>query len=173
MSALGAAIVIVCAWLGVLVTLITLPGTWMAVLVALIVKWWRPELIDGWWAIGIAVGLAVLGEVAEFGAGAVGSRRAGGSRSGAAGALVGGLAGGVLGTVAIPLPVLGTILGAVIGAGVGAVLAERGHAGRTWGDSFRSGQGAAMGRAISVVVKGAISALIALVLTLSVLIEGF
>lgn len=173
MSALGAAIVILLSWLSVLVTLVTLPGTWLAILVALVVKWWRPELIDGWWAIGLCVFLAVLGEAAEFGAGAVGAKTAGGSRSGAVGALVGGLVGGVLGTVLIPLPILGTILGAVIGAGAGAVLAERGHAGRTWKESLKSGQGAAVGRAVSVVVKGAISALIAVVLTLSVLIEGF
>ena len=57
--------------------------------------------------------------------------------------------------------------------GAGAVLAERGHAGRTWKESLKSGQGAAVGRAVSVIVKGAISALIAVVLTLSVLIDGF
>ena len=103
MTALAATIVILFSWLGVIVTLLTLPGTWLAVLAALLVKWWQPELL-GWWAIGIAAGLAVLGEAVEFGAGAVGSKRAGGSRSGAWGALGGGLIGSVMGTVLIPDP---------------------------------------------------------------------
>lgn len=172
MTALAATIVILFSWLGVIVTLLTLPGTWLAVLAALLVKWWQPELL-GWWAIGIAAGLAVLGEAVEFGAGAVGSKRAGGSRSGAWGALGGGLIGSVMGTVLIPIPIAGTIIGAVVGAGVGAITTERGIAQRTWKESLKSGQGAAIGRAFSVVAKGAVAGVIAVVLTLAVLIPGF
>ncbi|MFT5425037.1 MAG: hypothetical protein ACI89L_002844 [Phycisphaerales bacterium] len=172
MTALAATLVILFSWLGVVVTLLTLPGTWIAVLAALLVKWWQPELL-GWWAIGIAAGLAVVGELIEFGAGAVGSKAAGGSKSGAWGALVGGLIGSVLGTVFIPIPIVGTILGAVLGAGLGAVTTERGVAQRTWKESVKSGSGAAAGRAFSVIAKGAVAAVIAVVLTLAVLIPGF
>ena len=51
-----------------------------------------------------------------------------------------------------------------VGAGVGAVIAERGIAKRPWGESFRSGKGAAVGRALSTIIKGGFAVVAALVL---------
>ena len=69
---------------------------------------WQPGMFS-WWTIGVCTGLALLGEIIEFAAGAVGASRAGGSKTGAAGAIVGTLIGAVIGTF-IPPPVIGTIL---------------------------------------------------------------
>lgn len=161
---LGAAIVVLFAWLGVGLVALTLPGIWLAILVALLVELWRPEVMSTW-VLVTAVVLAVLAEVIEFLSSAAGSRRSGGSRSGAWGALIGSFAGIFVGAVLIPIPILGSIIGAVLGAGVGALAAERGVARRTWGDSYRSGRGAVTGRALSIVIKTGVAAVVAVLMT--------
>lgn len=165
-------LVVAGALLGILLTLVTLPGTWIALAVALLTMLWEPGLMS-WWALGIGLVLCISGEVAEFFASAAGSAKAGGSKAGALGSVAGGLIGLALGTVFIPVPIVGSILGAVVGAGVGALVIERGVSKRTWGDSVKSGSGAAVGRALSVVIKGAIAVVLAVVLTLSVVLPGF
>lgn len=171
---LTGALVVVSALCGVVLTLVTLPGTWVMLAVSLLTKLWAPELHAGWWALGIGFGLCLVAEVAEFIASAAGSARAGGSKAGAGGSLIGSLVGLGAGTIFLGfLPVIGSILGAVVGAGVGALVAERGIAKRTWGDSARSGGGAAVGRALSVVLKGSVAAVLAFVLIVSALVPGF
>ena len=62
-------------WVGIL---FNLPGTWLMVLVTAVLKWWQPEYVRvSWTVLGVAAGLAALGEVLEFVLGAAGSRRAG------------------------------------------------------------------------------------------------
>lgn len=159
-------VVILAALAGIGLTFITLPGIWIAVAIALICTLITPDLL-GPWSLGAAVGIAILAEVAEFLASAAGTRGAGGSRAGAMGSIIGSLIGLVVGTAVLAfLPVLGSIIGAVIGAGIGAVVAERGVSGRTWASSWRSGQGAMAGRALSIVVKGlfAVAAAAALII---------
>lgn len=152
---------------GVLVTLLGFSGVWLTILVALLIDWWRPESQFGGWTIGIALGLAVLGEVAEFAAGSVGASKAGGSKRAAAGAMVGGLIGAIAGTPLIPIPIVGTIVGAVVGAGLGATIMERTKESRTWGDSLRVGQGAAIGRAVATVIKTSLAAIVAVQLAVA------
>jgi len=47
---LAAILVIVASFAGAVLTLLTLPGTWLSVLVAVGVAFWRPELIS-WWTM--------------------------------------------------------------------------------------------------------------------------
>jgi len=141
---------------GVVLTLLTLPGPWLILSVALLCKWWQPELLP-WWAIGAAAALAVLGEVIEFLASSVGASRAGGSRSSMVGA-------GVVGTLFIPVPLVGTLVGAALGAALGAMAAERGVARQTWKHSARVASGAARGRLLDVVGKTAAAVVMALLL---------
>ncbi|MCC5824365.1 MAG: DUF456 domain-containing protein [Phycisphaerales bacterium] len=162
---LGAGIVVLFAWLGVGLVALTLPGMWLAILVALLVDLWRPEVMSTW-VIVAAIVLALLGEVIEFTSSAAGSRKSGGSRSGAWGAIVGSFLGLFIGAVLIPVPILGSIVGAVLGAGVGALAVERGVVHRTWGDSYRSGRGAVTGRALSIVIKTGIATLVAVLMTI-------
>tara|TARA_R110000782_G_scaffold24264_5_gene62800 strand:- start:14689 stop:15210 length:522 start_codon:yes stop_codon:yes gene_type:complete len=157
-------IVILCAWLGVALVAVTLPGIWFAVLAALLIEVWRPEVMSTWVLI-TAVVIALLAEVVEFASSAAGSRRAGGSRSGGWGALFGTVVGLIAGQIIVPIPILGAILGGIVGAGLGAVFTERSVAKRTWSDSWRSGRGAAQGRAFSMVLKTAMGAVVALLLT--------
>jgi uncharacterized protein YqgC (DUF456 family) len=150
-------------WVGIL---FGLPGTWLMVLFPVLLKWWQPDQFTvSWTVLGVAVGLAALGEVLEFVLGAAGSRRTGGSTRGAVLALVGSIIGGIMG-IALPVPVVGSLLGACLGAFVGALLGNL-WVGRTLFQSLASGQGAAIGQFWGTVLKLVIGAIIALMLTIT------
>lgn len=151
------------ALLGVVLTAVTLPGIWLMVLVAMLCTWWQPDLYS-LWTLGVVLAIAVTAEIAEALSSAAGSAKTGGSKAGIAGSLVGSIVGLVAGTVLIPIPVVGSIAGGVVGAGLGALFAERGIAKRSWGESYRSGKGAAVGRALSTLIKTGFAAVAAVVL---------
>lgn len=156
--ALAAVLVILnTAWLVSVV--FGLPGTWLMVLTTAIVAWlqWVPgvpaaQQVIGIWTLVVLLGLATLGEVLEFVAGAAGAKKAGGSAKGAVAAIVGGVVGAIVGTFAIPIPVLGSLLGAAAGAGVGAWGVEL-AGGKTMESSIRIGWGAGVGRLLGTVYK--------------------
>lgn len=149
-------------WVGIL---FNLPGTWLMVLVTAGLTWWQPAyVLVSWTVLGVAAGLAVLGEVLEFALGAAGSRRAGGSTRAAALALVGSLIGGIIGT-ALPVPIVGTMIGACLGAFVGSIIGDL-WAGRPLFPSVEAGWGAAVGRFWGTVSKLAIGGIIVVILTL-------
>lgn len=161
-------LVFVFAIAGIVLTVLSLPGTWLAVLVAAVCKLWQPDTMS-WWVIAAAAALATLAEVVEFAASAVGTAKAGGSKRGGVGSLVGGLAGAIFGA---PFFFgLGAIPGAVIGAGLGAVAAEKAWAKRSWGEAGKSGQGAAVGRLVATVLKVAFAMAIALLLTIAMTVN--
>lgn len=161
---LAASIVLLFSIIGIGLTLISLPGIWVSIAVALAMTIWRTGLID-WWVVGVAVGLGVLAEVIELLASAFGAKKTGGTRPGAWGALIGAILGALTGTVFIPVPIVGTIAGGVIGAGLLAMIAEVGVSQRTWKDSAKVGAGAAAGRVVALVVKGGIAAVIGILLS--------
>jgi uncharacterized protein len=147
-------------WVGIL---FNLPGTWLMVMVTAVLKWWQPNYVQvSWTVLGMAAGLAVLGEVLEFVLGAAGSRHAGGSKRAAALAIVGSLVGPILGT-ALPVPIVGTLIGACLGAFIGSLIGDL-WAGRPLFPSFEAGWGAAVGRFWGTVSKLAIGAIIVVVL---------
>jgi len=125
-----------------------LPGNWIMIGLVAIYAY----LVDdatrtdvGWIVVLILVVLALLGELVEFGAGAVGAKTAGGSKRGAVLSLIGSLIGGVIGVplgALIPIPVAGVVFGilffASFGALVGAVLGEQ-WKGRDLEESMRIG----------------------------------
>jgi uncharacterized protein YqgC (DUF456 family) len=150
-------------WVGIL---FGLPGTWLMVLFPVLLKWWQPDqIMVSWTVLGVAAGLAVLGEVLEFGLGAAGSRRIGGSTRGAILALVGSIVGGILGIV-LPVPLVGPLLGACLGAFVGALVGNL-WAGRTLFQSLLAGRGAAIGQFWGTVLKLAIGAIMAVMLAIA------
>jgi uncharacterized protein len=150
-------------WVGIL---FNLPGTWLMVLVTAVLKWWQPGYVQvSWTVLGMAAGLAVLGEVLEFVLGAAGSRHAGGSRRAAALAIVGSIVGGIMGT-ALPVPIVGTLIGACLGAFVGSLIGDL-WAGRTLFPSVEAGWGAAVGRFWGTIAKLAIGATIVIILAVA------
>ena len=167
---LAALIIFIAAAMGVLLTLITLPGVWLTLIVAVICQFafGQPVLFD-WWTLGIAAALALAAEVFELFSSAAGAAKSGGGRSGAIGSVLGAIAGAIAGSFIFPL--VGTVIGAVIGAGAGALLAERGFAGRTWSDAYKVGQGAAVGRLAAMIVKTAVAAAIGVLLVVAVFVK--
>lgn len=162
MPYLAAAIVTLAALIGIGLSIVTLPGAWLALAVATACQFWQPGLFS-WWTLGACLALAIIGEIAEIAAGALGAAKAGGSKTGAVGAVLGTLVGAVVGTF-VPPPIIGTILGAAIGAGLGALLAERVLKKNDLHASAKVAAGAAVGRLVAVVVKTSLCAAIAAIL---------
>jgi uncharacterized protein YqgC (DUF456 family) len=123
--------------------LFSLPGNWGLLVLAGLFAW----LIPAAGSRGISVttltillGLAVLGEIVEFAAGAAGAAKQGASRRSIALSLVGAIVGSVGGAVlGLPIPVVGSLLTALFGGAAGAAV------GAYWGEaSSRRGQGQSM-----------------------------
>lgn len=162
----AASIVALFSILGIALTLVTLPGIWIAIVVAMLCWWWQPELFS-MWTIVAAIVLGVLAEIAEMASSSVGAAKRGGSKAGAMGALFGSLVGAIAGTILLPIPIVGTIVGGIVGAALGALFAERGVKQRTWRESSSIATGAAIGRAVATIVKGAFATVVAGVLTIA------
>jgi hypothetical protein len=136
---------------GLFVNILGLPGLWLMVAAHAAYGWatgWNVHV--GWSSLIIITSLALLAEGVEFIAGAAGSKAAGGSKRGMAGAIIGGIIGGLVGSPIFPI--VGTIIGAVAGAGLGAFLVEMG-VGRTHEQSMQIGIGAAKGRFWGILAK--------------------
>ncbi len=103
----------------------------------------RPEHTVGWWTLGILTALCILAHVVDFTAGAMGARKFGASRWGAAGGMIG----GVVGTIFF-FP-FGLLLGPVIGA----LTAEIIFAGREVGAAAKSSWGTLLGTTAGLIGK--------------------
>jgi len=135
---------------GILMLLISLPGTWVilasVVLYALITGFG----VVGWKLITLLLVLAILGEVLEFVASAVGAQRYGASTGGSVCAIIGVLPGAIIGSALVP--VIGTVVGALAGAFAGAYFYELSRK-RAPDEALRAGWGALLGRSGSIVLK--------------------
>lgn len=126
-----------------------LPGLWVILLGMLGYGWLTGFATLSAGTLGLAIGLALVGELVEAWAGFRFARRYGGSRRAGWGALIGGLVGAVIG---VPVPVVGSVVGGFVGAFAGAVLFEYSQA-RKSEAAIRAGWGAMLGRAVAVGVK--------------------
>jgi len=107
---------------GVLCTVVRLPGTWLIVAAAAGYGWFTDWSHIGITFVAILAGVAAVGEVIELAMSAVTARKAGASRRAGWGALIGGFVG--MFVFSLPLPLIGTIFGALVGCFVGALVAE-------------------------------------------------
>jgi uncharacterized protein YqgC (DUF456 family) len=166
MTYVAATIVLLASLVGVGLTLLTFPGIWTMVVVALLCQWWRPELFH-WGTLVTAIGLAALAEIVEALASAAGAAKAKGSKTAMFASLVGAIVGAVVGTVVIPIPIVGTVVGGIAGAGLAAGGAEWTIKRKGWSESLNVAKGAATGRALSLVLKTGIAAIVALLLSIA------
>lgn len=133
--------------------LVALPGNWIMVLLLTCFVWFGPK--EGRIAIGIgpliaAIAIAILGELVEFAASALGAKRAGASRRSITYAVLGSFVGAFAGAVVgIPIPIVGPIIAAILFAGLGAmagaIYGER-YEGKEWKETWEIGQAAFWGR---------------------------
>jgi uncharacterized protein YqgC (DUF456 family) len=151
-------------------TLFGLPGNWLIVILAAAVTLVAPEdsrLALAPASVGVLLVLAIAGEVVEFAAGSVSTRRAGGTRRGAALAIVGALVGAVAGAaIGLPIPLIGSLVAAIVCGGVGAMIGAmigESHAGKDLAASWRVGQAAFWGRLLGTLSKTAIGVVMVVV----------
>ncbi len=159
-----------------------MPGTWIMLIIATLVHladvFWimpgmggSPSPAWGWWAIAIGCAFALVGEVIEFAAGALGAKAGGGSKRAAWGAILGGFLGAIIGS--IMLPIIGTILGAICGCFLGAFLGETtGKDPRTAAESVKPAIGATIGRVLGTTCKVLIGVVVWVVLSTGLLSAG-
>ncbi len=158
------------AWLA---NLLSLPGNWVIVACCGLYAWWLPEQAGGnigWVGLSVLIGLAILGEIVEFVAGAAAAGKRGASRRGMALAVVGTAVGSLAGAfISLPVPVVGPILGALFGgaggAFAGAWLGEL-WKGKTAAEGAHIGTGAMIGRLLGTSGKLLIGAIMVVIATL-------
>lgn len=173
------ALIALAVWLsavaGTFLTAFTLPGIWFMLLVAGLAQWYtiaaQGDAMFSWWTLAACAVLALLAEIVETTASALGASKAGGSRSAAIASIFGAILGAIVGTIALAfLPIVGTVIGAAVGAGVAALLVEKQLGRRTWADSGRVGAGAAVGRLAAVVAKLGFAVTVGLILGIATLL---
>lgn len=102
--------------------LISLPGGWIALGLAVLLDLITGFHSIGWLTLSIFAGLLVVGEIVESLLGMVYVAKKGATRWGVIGGFLGGFTGAIAGSAAVPI--LGTLLGGLLGAFGGAVAGE-------------------------------------------------
>lgn len=150
--------------LGLLITVMTLPGLWLMLAGAAMYAWLTHWAYMGPWTLATLLVLALAGEIVEIASSGAGAKRAGAGRRGLWGALIGGILGGLFLSV-IPIPILSTLVGVCLGTFLGAAIGEL-SGGREVGHSALIGVSAAKGRLVGTFQKlgfGCLMFLIAMV----------
>jgi uncharacterized protein len=129
-----------------------LPGTLVLFAAALLYHLLVPAAGIGWVTVALVGVLMVIAEVLEWVLTGRFTKRYGGSRRAAWGAIIGGMVGAFVG---VPVPIIGSIFGAFAGAFVGAFVAEWSR-GSGHGTAARVAWGAFLGRIVAAATKVAI-----------------
>jgi uncharacterized protein YqgC (DUF456 family) len=121
-----------------------------------------------WVTVGALLGLAILGEIVEFAAGAAGAAKQGASRRAVVLSIVGAMVGSIAGlAIGAPVPILGSFIMALLGGAAGAFAgAYVGEAwkGRSDEERVAAGKGAFIGRLWGTVGKLASGAMMLAIL---------
>jgi len=152
-----AVLLVLCLLAGLVLLPFGLPGLWLMVLCLIGYGALTGYRSVGVVTMGIATGLALLGEIVEAWFGFRFASRYGGSRRAGWGALIGGLVGAIAG---LPIPIVGSVIGSFIGAFVGAAVFEYTQSAKARG-AMGAGLGAVLGRTWAVAVKMALGLVIA------------
>lgn len=157
--AAAVALVLLCiiAWA---TNLIALPGNWISVGLLALYALLGPQesrASIGYVTVVAAFACALLGEIFEFIASALGAQRAGASRRSTIFAMLGSMVGAIFGAfIGVPVPIIGSVLAAILFGGVGATLgAMYGEVsdGRPWKESWSIGHAAFWGRTFGTLGK--------------------
>ena len=136
------------------VILISLPGGWIALGLAVLYDLaYGFERIGFLW-LGVFAGLLVIGEIVESLLGTLYVASKGATRYGMVGGFLGGIAGAILGSGVVP--VVGTLVGSVAGSFAGAVGGEYWRV-QKMDSSLQVGWHATVGRVLATTVKFALA----------------
>ena len=160
-----ATLILIVSIIGVVMTLLMLPGMWVVLLTVMLAKLIEPDIMP-WWAILVIAVIVLIAELMEFLSSAAGAKVGGATKKGMTAAVIGGIVGAIAGTIFLAfIPIIGSLIGGVVGAGLGTVLIERGGK-RTWRESGNAGAGAAVGRFAATFIKTGLAILMGLFATL-------
>ncbi|MFW6134275.1 MAG: DUF456 domain-containing protein [Elusimicrobiota bacterium] len=150
MNVLYMLIVVLCMFIGVVMVIAGIPGTFVVWAGVFLVSLLSDFKIISLSLLAVFLGLSVGGEVLEYISGVLGAKRYGASTKGILGAIIGGM----LGTVILSMfsPGLGTVIGVLIGTFSGAFLGEY-ISGKDMISSGKAGWGAFMGRVFAIGIK--------------------
>ena len=137
---------------GVAMTAVRLPGTWLIVTGTAGYAWSEEWARSSLTLLGVLIGIALLGEGIELLASVVTARRAGASRKAAWGGMLGGILGMIFLSFLVPIPIIGTMIGALVGCFGGATLVEM-SVRRDMSHGTKVGFFAAMGFVFGAVAK--------------------
>jgi len=165
LAILGWTLFAVAIVVGLALDVLGLFGNWL-ILAAVTLAWLATGFEHfGPWALGVMLGLAVLGELLEASASGFGALRFGGSKGTMLAAIIGCFLGALAGTPV--MPVVGTVAGACVGAFAGAALHEYINVERTARQSAWTGAGAALGKVAGMLAKTIVGFVMLLVAALS------
>ncbi len=153
---------------GLLLVPLGLPGLWIMLGAGLLYWILVPAGGIGLWTFAGAALLVVIAEFLEFTIAGNYTRKYGGSRRAAWGAIIGGIAGAIIG---VPIPVLGSLIGAFVGTFAGAFAGEWTHR-STSGNATRAATGALLGRAVAAAVKSGLGVFVAIWMFLAAAFGG-
>ena len=145
-------LLILACLVGVAMTAIRLPGTWLIATSAVGYAWSEEWARASCTLVSFLIAFALFGEGVEFLASIVTARRAGASRKAAWGGMFGGILGMVFLSFLVPIPIVGTMIGALAGCFVGATLVEM-HVRRDMTHGAKVGVFAAMGFVFGAIAK--------------------
>ena len=112
---LGVFVIVVLCLAGLVLSCLSISGTWAVVAATILAALLRPDGFPGWWTVTAFIAVAAIVEVIEALAGIWGVRKRGGSKLAGLAAFVGGFLGIFLGSL-IPVPIMGQLLGMLAGS---------------------------------------------------------
>lgn len=130
---------------------LSLSGTWMVALASIGAMLLRSGDFPGWTTVIIFLLISVAVELLEWFAGAWGVTRRGGSGWAGFAAIIGGIVGLIAGTF-IPLPVVGSLVGMLIGSFALAFVVEQHRLNHT-GQAAHIARGAVIARILVILLK--------------------
>jgi uncharacterized protein YqgC (DUF456 family) len=135
---------------GVLMTSLTLPGTWVILAASVLYGWATGFETVTWQLLGWLTLIALALEGIEFLLAVKLAQKLGAEKSASWAAIIGAILGGIWGTTILPL--IGSLIGALAGAFLGAVIWEL-LRGKPSSEALKSGRGALIGRGGATIIK--------------------
>ena len=136
---------------GLLLSCLSLSGTWLVILATLVAAFLTGPDFPGWFTVAFFIVISILVEVADSAAGSWGVTRRGGSGWAGLAAFIGGLVGLVGGSI-IPIPILGNLIGMMLGSFFLVYLVER-HRLQKHDPAVHIAMGAVLARIAIVLLK--------------------
>ncbi|MEM7391654.1 MAG: DUF456 domain-containing protein, partial [Verrucomicrobiota bacterium] len=149
---LGVALIWLLCIVGVLLSCLSISGTWLVVVAGVIALFLGGrESFPGWVDVILFAAVSGLVELMESLAGVWGIKKRGGSNWAGFGAFIGGIAGLILGSSI--LPIIGSLIGMMVGSFVAAYAIEHLRMKKTDEEAARIAMGAVVARLIVVLIK--------------------